>query len=157
MERKKIRCVSEECQKMGIEAMNETWGTEYTKHLLGPFKSAEDEWELEVVGFTFGNIYQRPALDLKTRAMLTISMLIVQYDVGSEPILRAWMRAAAHLEITEEVVRELAIHACQYVGFPKSRRACIMCKEVFAAYRAKLEKKKEVVWEKEDYDYEYQE
>lgn len=134
---KKGMVANEEHTKKGVELMKKLWGVEYTEQLLGPFKSAEDDWELEVVGFSFGNIYQRPHLDFKTRAMLTIAMLIAQFDTSTESIIRAWMRAAPNVGITEEELREIAIHACQYCGFPKSRLALKMAKEVFAEYRAK--------------------
>jgi 4-carboxymuconolactone decarboxylase len=76
-------------------------------------------WEF-TTGHLFGQIWNRPGLSLRDRAMVTLAVLIaVDADRGSLNHLRY----AHNLGITEEEMRELIIQVGFYAGWPKMAHA----------------------------------
>ena len=69
------------------------------------------------VGTCFGEVWQRPGLDHKTRSMLTIAMLTA---LGQQPQLRVHVRGALSNGVTKEEIREILTHAIIYCGLPKA-------------------------------------
>ncbi|MBI3742783.1 MAG: carboxymuconolactone decarboxylase family protein [Chloroflexi bacterium] len=74
-----------------------------------------------------GGIYARPGLDLQTRALCTISALVV---TGKEPMLKLWIKNALYLgckkEQIVEVVQQMAFYGglpCSVVGFNVAKAA----------------------------------
>jgi 4-carboxymuconolactone decarboxylase len=63
----------------------------------------------------WGNVWQRPGLDLKTRSLITVAMLTAQ---GKQQELKAHVRGALNNGATPEEIRELMLHATVYCGFP---------------------------------------
>jgi 4-carboxymuconolactone decarboxylase len=63
----------------------------------------------------WGNVWQRPGLDLKTRSLITVAMLTAQ---GKQHELKAHVRGALNNGATPEEIRELMLHATVYCGFP---------------------------------------
>jgi len=76
-------------------------------------------WEF-TTGHLFGQIWSRPVLSLRDRAMITLAVLItVDADRGSMNHLRY----AHNVGITEEEMRELIIQVGFYAGWPKMAHA----------------------------------
>jgi 4-carboxymuconolactone decarboxylase len=82
-----------------------------------------------VTRFCFGEIWQRPGLDRKTRSLITLSLLI-----GSGRFLQfpAHVRGALANGVTKEELRELVLHAQLYCGIPASVEATNLCEAVLA-------------------------
>jgi 4-carboxymuconolactone decarboxylase len=76
-------------------------------------------WPLDT-GHLFGQVWARPGLSLRDRAMITLAVLLaVDADRGSMNHLRY----AHNVGITEEEVRELIIQVGFYAGWPKGAHA----------------------------------
>ena len=76
-------------------------------------------WEF-TTGHLFGQVWSRPGLSLRDRALVTLSVLLaVDADRGSMNHLRY----AHNLGITEEEIRELIIQVGFYAGWPKGAHA----------------------------------
>jgi len=73
-----------------------------------------------VTAFCFGDIWQRPGLDRKTRSMLTVAMLIAN---GRSVQLPTHIRGAIENGVTEDEIREIAMHAVLYCGIPAAFEA----------------------------------
>ena len=82
----------------------------------------------------WGNVWQRPGLDLKTRSLVTVAMLTA---LGKQQELKGHVRGALNNGATPEELRELFLHATVYCGFPLAidgfRNACEVINEVKAA------------------------
>ena len=63
----------------------------------------------------WGNVWQRPGLDLKTRSMVTVAMLTA---LGKQTELKGHVRGALNNGVTPEEIREIMLHATVYCGFP---------------------------------------
>lgn len=81
----------------------------------------------------FGAIWNRPGLDLKTRAMICV---ISDTATGRTPELKLHVRFARNQGWTEDELAEALIHLIGYVGAPLVREALLTAKEVFEEMRA---------------------
>lgn len=69
-----------------------------------------------VLDFTYGEVYARGGLDLKTRELLACAMLVAQ---GNPPELTTHLRGALRAGASEQEVREALLLAVPYLGFPR--------------------------------------
>jgi 4-carboxymuconolactone decarboxylase len=83
-----------------------------------------------VVEFAYGDIYGRPALDLRQRELVTISVLTTLG--GAEPQLDVHVNAALNVGLTAEEVVEALLHCLPYAGFPRVLNAMFVAQRVFA-------------------------
>lgn len=84
-----------------------------------------------VAAFAFGDIYDRPGLDPRSRQLVTLGVLTALG--GCEPQLRVHIGAALNVGLTQDEVIEAILHAAVYAGFPRALNATAVAKEVFAA------------------------
>lgn len=82
-----------------------------------------------MIEFTYGDVYTRPGLSNKERAMITISSLVTQ---GTLPQLELHINAGLTAGITPEEIIEIFIQLLSYTGFPKVLNAIEVAKKVFA-------------------------
>ena len=82
-----------------------------------------------VVEFAFGEIYQRPVLDLRQRQLVTISALTTLG--GAEPQLEVHVNAGLNVGLTAREVVEAMLHCLPYTGFPRVLNAIFVAKRVF--------------------------
>ena len=68
-----------------------------------------------VTEHAWGNTWQRPGLDLRTRSIVTVSMLIA---LGKMHELKLHLRGALNNGVTETELQEILLHASVYCGFP---------------------------------------
>ena len=83
-----------------------------------------------IIGFAFGEIYNRPALDLRQRELITLAALAAQG--GCENQLHVHIHAARNVGLSREEIIETFIHCVPYIGFPKVLSAVFVAKAVFA-------------------------
>ena len=76
----------------------------------------------------YGAIWNRPGLDIKHRAMATVTAAAVQL---ATPQIRAHVRNALNLGITPEEIVEICMMIAFYAGIPASYTAMTVAKEVF--------------------------
>jgi 4-carboxymuconolactone decarboxylase len=82
-----------------------------------------------VVEFAYGDIYQRPVLDLRQRQLVTISALTTLG--GAEPQLEVHINAGLNVGLTAREVVEAILHCIPYTGFPRVLNAIFVAKRVF--------------------------
>jgi 4-carboxymuconolactone decarboxylase len=82
-----------------------------------------------VVEFAYGEIYQRPVLDLRQRQLVTISALTTLG--GAEPQLEFHVNAGLNVGLTASEVVEAILHCIPYTGFPRVLNAVLVAKRVF--------------------------
>jgi 4-carboxymuconolactone decarboxylase len=82
-----------------------------------------------VVEFAYGEIYQRPVLDLRQRQLVTISALTTLG--GAEPQLEVHINAGLNVGLTAREVVEAILHCIPYTGFPRVLNAILVAKRVF--------------------------
>ncbi|GAB2502115.1 Carboxymuconolactone decarboxylase family protein [Corynebacterium atrinae] len=83
-----------------------------------------------IAAFAFGDIYDRPGLDPRSRQLVTLGVLTALG--GCEPQLRVHIGAALNVGIGREEIVEALLHAAVYAGFPRALNATFVAREVFA-------------------------
>ena len=83
-----------------------------------------------VAAFAFGDIYDRPGLDARSRQLVTLGVLTALG--GCEPQLKIHIGAALNVGISREEIREALLHAAVYAGFPRALNATFAARDVFA-------------------------
>ena len=63
----------------------------------------------------WGDVWQRPGLDMKTRSLVTLALLAA---LGKQHELKGHVRGALNNGATPEELREVMLHASVYCGFP---------------------------------------
>ena len=108
-------------------------GLRVLKELGWPLDSGFADMDGKFWDFTtehlFGQVWARPGLSLRDRAIVTLSVLLaVDADRGS----LNHIRYAHNLGITEEEMREIIIQVGYYAGWPKGAAATHIYEEVKA-------------------------
>src|SRR5438445_3461949 len=81
----------------------------------------------------WGTVWNRDGLDLKTRSMITLSMLTA---LGRSHEIKGHVRGALNNGVTIEEIREVLLHATVYCGVPLAIDAFRAAQEVLAELAA---------------------
>lgn len=82
-----------------------------------------------ILEFAFGEIYNRPNLDLKIRQVVTLTALLTQGD--TEHQIQTHIKGAKNFGWSETEIIEMFVQAIPYVGFPRVLNAISSAKKVF--------------------------
>jgi 4-carboxymuconolactone decarboxylase len=83
-----------------------------------------------VTRHAWGNTWQRKGIDLRTRSIATVSMLVA---LGRMHELKIHVRGALNNGVTPEELQEIFLHASVYCGFPAAVDAFRNAAEVIEA------------------------
>ena len=111
----------------GLATRRKVLGDAYVDAALGrstPFTAPLQEL---VTKHAWGNTWQRPGLDLRTRSIVTVAMLVGQ---GKMHELKIHVRGALNNGVTPEELQEIFLHASVYCGFPTALDAFRTASEV---------------------------
>lgn len=78
----------------------------------------------------WGDVWQRPGLDLKTRSLITVAMLTA---LGKQNELKGHVRGALNNGATAEEIQEVLLHAAVYCGVPTAVEAFRSADEVVSS------------------------
>lgn len=84
-----------------------------------------------VAAFAFGDVYDRPGLDPRSRQLVTLGVLTALG--GCEAQLEVHIGAALNVGLSREEITEAILHAAVYCGFPRVLNATSVARRVFAA------------------------
>lgn len=114
----------------GLATRRQVLGAEYVDAAIGrstPFTAPLQE---VVTKHAWGNTWQRKGIDLKTRSIVTVSMLVA---LGKTHELKIHVRGALNNGVTPEELQEIFLHASVYCGFPAALDAFRIGSEVIDA------------------------
>lgn len=77
----------------------------------------------------WGDVWQRPGLDLKTRSLITVAMLTA---LGKQNELKGHVRGALNNGASVQEIQEVLLHATIYCGVPSAVEAFRTANEVVA-------------------------
>jgi len=83
-----------------------------------------------VIEFGFGDVYNRPGLDLRTRELATVAALTALGH--AQPQLKVHVNGALNVGCTPAEIIEVVIQMALYAGFPAALNAAASAKQVFA-------------------------
>lgn len=115
--------------KRGSDKINELLSGADQAVLKGLGKTAPDLANY-VLEFIFGDLYSRPGLELKTKQMLTITILATLGN--AKPQLAYHINCGLNIGITRGEIIDIMTHISGYAGFPAALNGVATAKEVFA-------------------------
>ncbi len=109
-----------------------------SKALMENLKDIAPDLGRFVVEFPYGDVYERPGLDLKSRQIATVAALTALGD--TKPELKDHIKGALNVGCNRQEVIEVIIQMAVYAGFPRAINGINAAKEVFE----ELDEKKEI-------------
>ena len=113
----------------GLELRREMFGPAGSDRALETAGEHSRPLQEMVTRFCFGEVWQRPGLDRKTRSLLTLSMLI---GTGRFMQFPAHLRGAMANGASAAELRELILHSQLYCGIPSAVEAMAALESVLA-------------------------
>lgn len=114
----------------GLATRRAVLGDAYVDQAIGKATEFSAPLQELVTQHAWGNTWQRPGLDLRTRSIVTVSMLIA---LGKMHELKLHLRGALNNGVTETELQEILLHASVYCGFPAAVDAFRTAAEVIAS------------------------
>jgi len=93
-------------------------------------KEIAEDWNQFSMSTVLGDVWGRPTLEMKHRAMITIAVLTA---LNKPEQLRAYITGGLNLGLTREEVCEIILHISVYAGFPTAIQGFAVANEVFDA------------------------
>jgi 4-carboxymuconolactone decarboxylase len=91
-------------------------------------KEIVEDWNQLSVSTVLGDVWGRPALEKKQRAMITIAVLTA---LSKPEQLRAYITGGLNLGLTRKEICEIILHISVYAGFPTAIQGFAVANEVF--------------------------
>jgi 4-carboxymuconolactone decarboxylase len=121
--------MSDDRFQIGLARLMEIHGS-YGPAVLDRLDDIAPDLKKWIVEFAFGEVYSRPALDLKSRQIATISALVSLHHFGDE--LKSHIRAAIGAGCSRQEIVELVMQLALYAGFPAAISAMGSVRQAFA-------------------------
>lgn len=111
----------------GLATRRQVMGDDFVDRAFGnatPFTQPIQEY---ITRNAWGDVWQRPGLDLRTRSLITVSMLVA---LGKQHELKGHVRGALNNGVTAKELQEVLLHASIYCGLPSAVEAFRSASEV---------------------------
>lgn len=113
----------------GWEKLKEVDG-QAGERVIESLKDIAPDFARYVIEFPFGDIYSRPALDLKSREIAVVAALTA---LGTaEPQLKVHIHGALNVGCSRQEVVEVIMQMAVYAGFPAALNGLFAAKAVFS-------------------------
>ncbi|PID56602.1 4-carboxymuconolactone decarboxylase [candidate division KSB3 bacterium] len=112
----------------GLKKLHEIDG-DAGKKVIDSLASIAPDFAQYLIEFPFGDVYQRPGLDVKSREIATVAALTALGH--SLPQLNVHINGALNVGCKPEEIVEVIIQMSVYAGFPAALNAMFVAKEVF--------------------------
>ena len=118
-------------RELGTKKLGEILGqtAEDVEKSLGDISPSLATYVLETI---YGQIYQSPVLDNRTRQIVTVASLATLGNAG--PQLRTHIGGALRCGVTREELVEIMLQLVPYAGVATAINGLVACREVFAAH-----------------------
>jgi 4-carboxymuconolactone decarboxylase len=121
--------MSDERYKRGLKKLEEI-DREGPKRLIESLKDISPDLARYVIEFPFGDVFQRPGLDLKTREIVTVAALAALGNAA--PQLKVHINSALNVGCSRQEIVEIMIQMAVYAGFPAALNGMFAAREVFS-------------------------
>jgi 4-carboxymuconolactone decarboxylase len=124
------KLTSQEIYDKGLATRTAVLGADYVQGAMNRATDFTRPLQELVIRNAWGNTWQREGIDLKTRSIVTVSMLVA---LGKMHELKIHVRGALNNGVTKEELQEIFMHASVYCGFPAAVDAFRTAAEVVDA------------------------
>lgn len=100
-------------------------------NVINSLRNIAPDFARYLIEFSFGDIYSRPGLDLRSREIAVVAALTALGNAA--PQLKVHIQGALNVGVTQEEVIEVIMQMAVYAGFPAALNGLSAAKEVFSA------------------------
>ncbi|MBD0264313.1 MAG: carboxymuconolactone decarboxylase family protein [Tolypothrix sp. Co-bin9] len=122
--------------RRGLEALNQI-SKASGEAVVKSFEDIAPDLGRYILEFSYGDVFSRPNLDLKTRELATVSALTALNTTASELPLKVHINGALNVRANRQEIVEAIMHMIPYVGFVKVQQAMALAEAVFQERDAK--------------------
>jgi 4-carboxymuconolactone decarboxylase len=119
--------MQDEQYQRGLATRREVMGDAFVDRALADTTPFTQPIQDHISRAAWGDVWQRPGLDRKTRSLVTVAMLTA---LGKQHELKGHVRGALNNGATVEEIQEVLLHAAVYCGIPTSVEAFRTAAEV---------------------------
>ncbi len=113
----------EEGENQGRRLLGSKWDK-----VIEALSSQNQDITKYIVEWAYGEVYNRPTLDLKQREIISLTSLAM---LGLKPQLKTHIYAAINAGLSQEEIMEVFIQLALFAGFPTALFAIKTAREVF--------------------------
>ena len=117
----------------GLATRKQVMGEDFVARAFGGATEFTAPIQQYITRNAWGDVWQRPGLDLKTRSLITVAMLTA---LGKQHELKGHVRGALNNGATPQELQEVLLHASIYCGLPTAVEAFRTAAEVVDATKA---------------------
>lgn len=114
----------------GQRALSEIDG-EAGENVINSLADIAPDFARYLIEYPFGDIYNRPGLNLRDREIATIAALAAMGNAA--PQLKVHITAGLNVGLTQDEIVEIMMQMSVYAGFPAALNGLFAAKEVFAS------------------------
>ena len=111
----------------GLATRKQVMGEDFVANAFANATDFTRPMQEHITAKAWGDVWQRPGLDLKTRSLITVAMLTA---LGKQHELKGHVRGALNNGVTPEELQEVLLHASIYCGVPAAVEAFRCAAEV---------------------------
>jgi len=111
----------------GLAMRKQVMGEDFVARALKGVNDFTAPLQHHITRNAWGDVWQRPGLDLKTRSLVTVAMLTA---LGKQHELKGHVRGALNNGATVQEIQEVLLHATVYCGVPTAVEAFRSAAEV---------------------------
>jgi 4-carboxymuconolactone decarboxylase len=112
----------------GLKVRREVLGAEYVDNAIASADDFNRPLQELVTRFAWGEVWNRPTLDRKTRSMLNLAMLTA---LNRPHEFKLHVRGALNNGLTKDEIREVLLTTMIYCGAPAAIESFRLAREVF--------------------------
>ena len=101
----------------GLATRKKVMGEDFVTRAFGGATEFTAPIQDHITRAAWGGVWQRPGLDLKTRSLITVAMLIA---LGKQHELKGHVRGALNNGASPQELQEVLLHAAIYCGVPSA-------------------------------------
>ncbi len=112
----------------GLNTRREVLGADYVDAAMANADDFSRDLQQLVTQYAWGDIWNRPGLDRKTRSLINLAMLTA---LNRPHELRLHLRGALNNGVTKDEIREVLLQTAIYCGVPASMDSFRQARDVF--------------------------
>jgi 4-carboxymuconolactone decarboxylase len=120
--------MNQELFDRGLNTRREVLGAEYVDAAIANADDFSRDLQQLVTQYAWGDIWNRPGLDRKSRSLINLAMLTA---LNRPHELRLHLRGALNNGVTKDEIREVLLQTAIYCGVPASMDSFRQAREVF--------------------------
>ena len=121
--------MTDDRHERGMKARREVLGEEYVEAAVERTSDLTADFQDLITRYAWGEIWERPGLDRRTRSAITLMALVAQ---GQFDELAIHLRGALRNGLTRDEIGEILLQSAIYCGVPAANSAFAVAQRVLA-------------------------